>query len=334
MSELFVNGARGRLSAGISAGATSLVLRSGQGALFPTFAGGDFAWLVLEQGTAIAPTAREIVQCTGRTGDTLTVIRAQQSTSGQAFVAGARVELRLTAQTLASLQQLAGFNRRLPMGGLHPEKTVTLDGYGAIGGGVQTTIVSRPTPTMAGTKRGLSAPRISIARMAAASVSGQTILGTAGLAPNIGGMELLLRFCIDTRGDPTFIGTSNQTSLTWLNAANPSTKTGDSFIGVGFQSAAANWSAYVNDGSGGTVTVASTGIPVVIGNLVQMRVWSPRGVPQWYVELIDFDAGSRYFANFVTSGGTTVPTCGQSMYPTSHAPTGSFSIVGGWTYTW
>jgi len=43
VAELFVNGARGRLNVGISAGALSLTLRSGQGALFPTFGAGDFA---------------------------------------------------------------------------------------------------------------------------------------------------------------------------------------------------------------------------------------------------------------------------------------------------
>ncbi len=87
---LYTNNATAALAAGISAGDTSIVLTSG--APFPSPTGGDFFYLTIDSGGAI-----EIVKVTARSGDTLTIQRAQQGTTAVAFSAGTPVALRVTA---------------------------------------------------------------------------------------------------------------------------------------------------------------------------------------------------------------------------------------------
>src|SRR5690606_32111243 len=55
----------------------------------------------------------EIMRCTARNGDTLTVVRAQEGTSAITFSAGDVVELRLTAGTLEeNFPQVEGRNAK------------------------------------------------------------------------------------------------------------------------------------------------------------------------------------------------------------------------------
>jgi hypothetical protein len=71
----------------------------------------------------------ELVKCTARSGDTLTIVRAQESTSAAGFTAGAAVELRLTAGVLTELHT----NMQL-------KATVTVD-FGSVGQyGLSTTV--------------------------------------------------------------------------------------------------------------------------------------------------------------------------------------------------
>lgn len=96
MVERFTNRARGTLLAGIGAGDLSLTLNAGQGALFPTLAVGDHFWGVLEEGGLYAPSKQEVVRATARSGDVVTIQRAQQGTTAQSFAAGSRFENRIT----------------------------------------------------------------------------------------------------------------------------------------------------------------------------------------------------------------------------------------------
>lgn len=100
MSELFTNNASTTLAAGIAIGASSLTVSSGDGALFPSPSGGDFFRVTLfKKSTGEI----EIVKCTSRSSDVLTITRAQESTTALAFNAGDIVELRPTAATFASI---------------------------------------------------------------------------------------------------------------------------------------------------------------------------------------------------------------------------------------
>lgn len=89
------NNAFGTLAAGINSSATSITLTTGQGARFPTLGAGDYFYATLIDTS----NNLEIVKCTARSTDVLTVVRAQETTTARAYVTGDRIEIRITAQT-------------------------------------------------------------------------------------------------------------------------------------------------------------------------------------------------------------------------------------------
>lgn len=90
---LLANNAASTLAASIGATDTSISLQSGTGVMFPVPKNGDWFPLTLINPAGV----QEIVRCTSRNGDVLEVLRGQEGTSGKAFNAGDRAELRLTA---------------------------------------------------------------------------------------------------------------------------------------------------------------------------------------------------------------------------------------------
>ena len=96
MSVKFANNAVSTLASGISNSATSITVASGNGALFPSLTGSEYFYATLID----ASNNLEIVKCTARSSDVLTVTRAQESTTARAFSTGDRIELRITAQSL------------------------------------------------------------------------------------------------------------------------------------------------------------------------------------------------------------------------------------------
>lgn len=89
------NNAFATLAAGINSSVTSITVASGQGARFPTLTGTDYFYATLIDTS----NNLEIVKCTARATDVLTVVRAQESTTARAYAAGDRLEIRITAQT-------------------------------------------------------------------------------------------------------------------------------------------------------------------------------------------------------------------------------------------
>ncbi len=114
------------LAAGAAASATTLNLAPGTGNGFPAPTLGSVQ-IVLSSASG---NKREIVHCTARTGDTLTVVRGMESTQAQAFDAGDRVTLRLTPGTRTSEFYDAAGN---PLTGaaavlrLHPQAILRLE---------------------------------------------------------------------------------------------------------------------------------------------------------------------------------------------------------------
>ena len=92
----FANSAFATLASGINNSATSITLTTGQGARFPSLSAGDYFFATLIDTS----NNLEIVKCTARSTDVLTVTRAQESTTARAYSAGDRIELRITAQGL------------------------------------------------------------------------------------------------------------------------------------------------------------------------------------------------------------------------------------------
>lgn len=94
MAILFTNNASTTLASSITNVATTLTVASGTGSLFPSPTSPDY-FLVTLQGVSGTPI--EIVKCTSRSTDTLTIVRAQEGTTASAFTGGDKVELRVTA---------------------------------------------------------------------------------------------------------------------------------------------------------------------------------------------------------------------------------------------
>lgn len=96
MVAIFANNATGKLGGDITTSSTTLILQTGNGALFPAPTGGNYfpITVVKSNGTL------EIMKCTARTSDTLTVTRSQEGTTAKAFSIGDRVSLRMTAGSL------------------------------------------------------------------------------------------------------------------------------------------------------------------------------------------------------------------------------------------
>ena len=96
----YTNNATSALSASITNTATNFSVTSGHGARFPAISGGDYFYAtLLDTANNI-----EIVRVTARATDTFTVVRGQDGTTGLAFSAGDRVELRITRSMLDDLK--------------------------------------------------------------------------------------------------------------------------------------------------------------------------------------------------------------------------------------
>ena len=125
MAALINNNAASRLASSILAASTSLTVTAGEGAKFPAPTGGN--WFPV---TALkADGTFEIMRCTARSGDVLTVARAQEGTTALAFSAGDRVELRVTAAVMADK-----LNSEEADAAATPSKLVRRDANGAMYG--------------------------------------------------------------------------------------------------------------------------------------------------------------------------------------------------------
>jgi hypothetical protein len=102
---IFSNNASALLAASIDDDDVTIQVAAGFGALFPSPTGDQFFYATLEDDDGDI----EIVKCTARTGDNLTVERGQDGTTAQAFtLTVTRVELRLVAAGMALFLQKSG----------------------------------------------------------------------------------------------------------------------------------------------------------------------------------------------------------------------------------
>lgn len=100
MTRIHSNNFETTLNGAITNVATSIILTSVTG--FPTIGSGVTCNVTLEDGADI-----EIVQATARSGFTLTVVRAQEGTTGIAFASGAIASIRTTADSIDRKADLA-----------------------------------------------------------------------------------------------------------------------------------------------------------------------------------------------------------------------------------
>jgi hypothetical protein len=102
---IFSNLAKSTLAAGITSGATSLTVATGNGTLFPSPVAGQYFACVLTD--AATQTLFEVVLVTAKSTDTFTVTRAQEGTTARAWLLGDIVSHRMTAGQMAALAQTA-----------------------------------------------------------------------------------------------------------------------------------------------------------------------------------------------------------------------------------
>jgi hypothetical protein len=118
---LMSNNAASNLAAPISNTALSVTLTAGTGAEFPNPSGGQqFPITFNDAATGLLV---EIVYCTARVGDTLTIVRAQEGTVAQNWLAGDLAANLITAGILAAYQQSAA---------LQPARTAQTGGAGGV----------------------------------------------------------------------------------------------------------------------------------------------------------------------------------------------------------
>jgi len=101
MTVKFTNNASGTLASSVTTSSTTITLTTGQGALFPSLASGEYFYATLVDSS----NNLEIVKVTARATDVLTAVRAQDSTSARAFTSGAKLELRPVAAALNGILQ-------------------------------------------------------------------------------------------------------------------------------------------------------------------------------------------------------------------------------------
>lgn len=100
---LFSNNAASTLALAINSGATTAQLSSGTGALFPTITGTNY--FIGTFTDAATGAQNEIVKVTGRSGDVITFVRAQEGTSARTWAAGDNFEMFWTAGEAALMLQ-------------------------------------------------------------------------------------------------------------------------------------------------------------------------------------------------------------------------------------
>lgn len=96
--------AEGQLLSGISTGALSFQLKSGEGAKFPTIGAGEKALGTLEKRTGSVVTSRERVIATARTSDTFTITRSFGGDTAIAFSADDYFCLHVNADVISDMQ--------------------------------------------------------------------------------------------------------------------------------------------------------------------------------------------------------------------------------------
>lgn len=95
-SALVTNNAATTIFSSLNTTDTTVVVAAGTGILFPNPTAGDYFFVTLSAGTSV----NEIVKCTARNIDTLTIARGQDGTTAKSWLAGASLDLRIVAGTM------------------------------------------------------------------------------------------------------------------------------------------------------------------------------------------------------------------------------------------
>ena len=101
MAVKFANNAKSTLNGAHNDSTTTIAVVDGS--VFPTLSGADYFYMTLEDVSL----NREIVKVTARSGNNLTVVRAQDGTTARSFSTADKAELRITVAGLTDIMALA-----------------------------------------------------------------------------------------------------------------------------------------------------------------------------------------------------------------------------------
>jgi hypothetical protein len=140
MSRVYANNAVSTFAAPITNVQTAITLTSGGGVKFPAISGGNTFQATFSD--AATNTVLEIVTVTAVTGDTLTVIRAQEGTTGLSYLAGDTCSQRTTALELGDfLSKTYGGTISAPITATAVTATGLVQGNGGTGRGLGNVIL-------------------------------------------------------------------------------------------------------------------------------------------------------------------------------------------------
>ena len=195
---LFANNASSSLAGPISNTDTVLNLASGTGALFPNpSADQQFAMTLNDASTGLLT---EIVYCTERVGDTCTVVRAQEGTVAQNWLAGDLIANLVTKGQMDAMVQTAS---------LYPSRIITASGAfvmtnsdanGGVGlnrtAGLANSSTTLPATAQAGQLYSIEdlAKNFNAYPVTVNAPAGMTIAGAASVVLNVNGQCGQFRF--------------------------------------------------------------------------------------------------------------------------------------------
>lgn len=195
---LFANDASSTIAAPISNTATVVTLGSGTGSIFPNpSASQQFALTFNDAATGLLT---EIVYCTARTGDSLTIARAQEGTTAQNWAAGDLAANLITAGQMAAMQQSAIVfpSRIVTASGVFAMSTT--DATGGVGlnrtSGVGTSSTTLPSGATAGQTYAIEdlAGNFQAFPVTINAPGGQTIRGENSVVLNVNGQCAYFRY--------------------------------------------------------------------------------------------------------------------------------------------
>jgi len=305
MATLFTNNASAAIASTISSSATSITVASGQGAEFPVLSGSDnFTATLVDTSNNI-----EIVQVTARSGDTMTVVRAQEGTTARGYAAGSLLELRITASVLNNFAQISGAQT------LTGVKTFTSTIVGSISGNAATATT-------------------------AAACSGNA--ATATLATNANGLLNTNWSASLTPTTNTFTGAIASTTLT-VSATSVTVRLGSVISGTGVTASTQILNQLTSTGtavasptysSGGAIGaysfVVSSATSIVVGQLISgtglasnTLVTAINGTTITLSNAFTVQAAGTY--NFYSTGGVGTYTVNIAQTATSTTITQSYA---------
>lgn len=195
---LFANDASSTLAAPISNTVLSVTLAVGTGALFPApSAGQQFAGTFNDAATGLLT---EIVYCTAVSGDAVTIVRAQEGTVAQGWLAGDLFANLCTAGQMAAMLQTSTLypNRIVTASGVFAMSTA--DANGAIGLNRTSGLAASSTTLPSGAQAGQSYAIEDLAKnfnaypVTVNAPGGQTIAGAADVVLSVNGQCASFRY--------------------------------------------------------------------------------------------------------------------------------------------